>query len=81
VADYCHQRIRLISRQGIVSTLEGTGKSGFKDGPLSTATFNQPLGVACDTGGRVYVVDRGNHAAREISVTHIKTIAGLTHKK
>ena len=81
VADYGNQRIRLISPRGIVSTLAGTGKSGFKDGPLSTATFNQPCGVACDTGGRVYVVDRGNHAVREISDMHVKTIAGPTHKK
>jgi len=77
VADYGSERIRLISPQGVVSTLAGTGKPGFKDGPLATATFNQPRGVACDLGGRIYVVDRGNHAVRVISDTHSKTIAGL----
>ena len=63
--------------QGVVSTLAGAGKPGFKDGLLATATFNQPRGVACDAGGRVYVVDRGNHAVRVISDAQTKTIAGL----
>jgi DNA-binding beta-propeller fold protein YncE len=77
VADYGSEKIRLISPQGVVSTLAGTGKPGFKDGLLATATFNQPRGVACDEGGRVYVVDRGNHAVRVISDAQTKTIAGL----
>jgi hypothetical protein len=28
-----------------VSTVAGTGKQGFKDGPLKSAQFNQPQGI------------------------------------
>eukprot|EP00959_Pyramimonas_sp_CCMP1952_P004120 86475-Pyramimonas_sp.AAC.1 len=51
VADTSNLRIRKISTQGIVSTLSGTGKKGFRDGEGNAARFNRPFGVAVDGGG------------------------------
>ena len=43
-----------------VSTIAGTGKEGFQDGPAAQATFNEPTGIAVNTDGRIYVADQGN---------------------
>lgn len=40
-----------------VSTLAGTGKTGFSDGPAGSAQFNNPYGIAVATDGIVYVTD------------------------
>ncbi|MDR6940495.1 T9SS type B sorting domain-containing protein [Mucilaginibacter pocheonensis] len=43
---------------GQVSTIAGnTGISGSANGPAQTATFKQPLDVAIDASGNIYVVD------------------------
>jgi hypothetical protein len=38
--------VRKYVLQGVVSTLAGAGKPGFKDGLLATATFNQKAAAA-----------------------------------
>ena len=76
VADDATQRIRVI-RNGVVSTLAGTGTAGSTDGPAATAQFNGPLGVAVDAAGTtVYVADQGNRKIRVISNGQVSTLAG-----
>ena len=84
VADHGNESLRLVSAQGVVSNLAGTGKTDFEDGKLATASFNQPRGVACDSEGRIFLVDSGNHAVRVISIAEgtgtegeTSTLAGL----
>jgi hypothetical protein len=48
--------------------LAGTGIPGFKDGQGALARFNQPLGLAADAQGTVYVSDRLNHRIRKIII-------------
>ena len=59
VADAGNQRIRKINLDsGTVSTFAGDGQYDFDDGPVSTASFNYPGGVAYDDStGFVYVTD------------------------
>ncbi|MDP4161214.1 MAG: copper amine oxidase, partial [Bacillota bacterium] len=87
VADTGNQRIRMVSPQGEVTTLAGSGttpivdttyyKGGFQDGPGVTAKFNFPSGIAVSSDGTVYVADTYNHRLREISKTgEVKTVAG-----
>jgi NHL repeat len=53
------------------------GGAGCSDGSCSAARFNQPWGVAVDSVGNVYVVDRLNHTIRKITGGVVTTLAGF----
>ncbi|MBC7383027.1 MAG: hypothetical protein H7296_08540, partial [Bacteroidia bacterium] len=77
VADQYNHVIRKISSLGIVSTLAGSGVSGFKDDIGTLAQFNLPTGIAVDSNGLVYVADYNNNRIRKITATGIvTTLAG-----
>lgn len=60
-----------------ISTLAGTGLFGFVDGVGAAAQFNQPIGLAVDAAGNVYVADFENHRIRKVSPTGtVSTLAG-----
>ena len=68
VADRYNHTIRKISPTGMVTTLAGSaGNTGDANGIGPAAGFNQPIAVAVDAAGVVYVIDRLNHAIRRIS--------------
>ena len=71
VADYGNSTIREIVPLGSgiwdVSTIAGTaGTSGSDDGLGSAALFSNPVCVAVDSTGSVYVADDGNNTIRAI---------------
>jgi len=71
--------IRKIDSSGTISTIAGTGTSGYNgDGIQATmAQLNGPGGIAIDNTGNIYVADGGNHRIRRIDVSGaIMTIAG-----
>jgi sugar lactone lactonase YvrE len=77
VADAGNNLIRKISPTGIVSTLAGVDSTGSVNGPGASASFFDPLGVAVDGSGNVYVADAGNDMIRMISPAGIvSTFAG-----
>src|SRR5262249_46628471 len=61
-------RVRKISPQGVITTLAGSGFLGFSgDTSLATnARLANPLGVAVDRAGNVFIADTGNHRIRKI---------------
>jgi sugar lactone lactonase YvrE len=76
VADSNNNCIRVIAANGTMSTLAG-GKSGFADGPVATARFNHPAGLAVGEAGMLYVSEPGNNRVRVISPTgEVSTLAG-----
>lgn len=77
VADKDNHRIRKITKEGVVSTLAGSGAPGDANGKKGTASFNLPSGVAVDSQDNVYVADLGNHRIRKItSEGQVSTLAG-----
>jgi sugar lactone lactonase YvrE len=78
VADRLNDTIRKITSAGVVTTLAGTaGQSGSTDGTGADARFNDPIGIAVDDYGNVYVADFGNHIVRKItSPGVVTTLAG-----
>jgi len=68
VAELKNNTIRKIATDGTVSTYAGTGQKGSTDGPATTATFSQPIAMAIDASGNVFVADEYNSEIREISL-------------
>jgi DNA-binding beta-propeller fold protein YncE len=68
LADTFGHVIRRITPAGEVSTLAGTGEIGYNDGPVATATFFTPFGIAVAAdGSEVFVAEIDNHVIRKIS--------------
>ena len=67
VADTYNDRIRLISPDGIVSTIAGAGTPGYADGDRNTSLFDTPCGVIVATDGTLIVADTGNDSLRKIT--------------
>jgi sugar lactone lactonase YvrE len=82
VADTYNQIIRkiVIASDGTatMSTLAGTAlKPGSADGTGTAASFDEPIGIAVDADGNLYVADTGNDTIREITAAGVvSTIAG-----
>ncbi len=79
IADYANNRIRKIDTFGIITTVAGTGFSGFSGdgGPATSAQIYAPRGIATDATGNVYFSDYANNRIRKISSTGIiSTVAG-----
>lgn len=78
-SDNFHHVVRKVNTAGIISTIGGTGVSGFSGdgGPATAAMMSSPVSVACDTAGNVYVADYGKLRLRKISATGIiSSVAG-----
>ncbi len=68
IADLGNDRIRKVTAGGIISTIAGTGVTGFSGdgGPATAARLASPNGIKVDSAGNVYIADLGNHRIREI---------------
>lgn len=61
----------------VVTTLAGTGVTGFADGPGNQAQFSLPMGIVTDERGNLYVADRLNYRIRKIDPNGlVSTVAG-----
>jgi sugar lactone lactonase YvrE len=72
-------RVRMISADGTISTIAGTGEAGYAGdgGVASQAVLNSPQGLAVDAEGNLYVADTFNDRVRKIDLGGvITTIAG-----
>lgn len=67
VADAGNNEIRIISANGIVTTLAGSTTPGSANGTGTVAQFNNPSGVALNASGDVYVGDFNNDEVRKIA--------------
>src|SRR5215469_5083564 len=68
ISDSANNRVRRVSPDGMITTIAGTGATGFSGdgGPATQATFFVPDGLAIDTAGNLYIADYGNGRVRKI---------------
>ncbi|RYF55257.1 MAG: hypothetical protein EOO39_38250, partial [Cytophagaceae bacterium] len=78
VADRMNNAIRKITPNGTVTTLAGTGQSGYQDGPGNTAKFADPYTVTISPqDGNLYVSDNKFGYVRKITPAGlVSTVAG-----
>jgi sugar lactone lactonase YvrE len=77
VAYRCSHKIAKISPTGVTTILAGSGVAGDVDGVGASASFNNPIGLALDKNGNVYVADYYNHKIRKITPSGmVTTFAG-----
>jgi len=85
IADIFNCRVRKVSTGGTISTIAGSGATGFAcgafsgdGGPATSARLYHPVAVAVDDGGDVYVAELGNCRVRvvESGTGAIETVVG-----
>ena len=79
IADVHNNRIRKVNDQGIITTIAGTGVSGFSgdNGPATQAQLDVISSIAVDGVGNVFIAEWGGHRIRKINTAGIiTTIAG-----
>ena len=77
IADSADNRIRKVSN-GIITTVAGNGTFGFSgdNGAATAAQLSNPVGVAVDSAGNLYIADTANNRIRKVSNGVITTVAG-----
>ena len=81
--DWVNCMIRKVDKQGIISSIAGTGICGFSGdrGPAIQAKISLPWGLALDSAGNIFFVDWGNLRIRAIDRNGIiTTVAGSGQK-
>ena len=80
VADTFNNQIDYVNpNTGVIKVLAGNGTAGLVDGPLLSAEFYDPRGLAFDAQlNALFVADRDNNAIRELNLTtgQVSTVAG-----
>jgi sugar lactone lactonase YvrE len=78
ITDQAANRVRKISKDGIISTIAGNGNFGNSaEGVLATSTsLNAPRGITVDRLGNVYITDNSNKVRRINSSGIISTFVG-----
>ena len=79
IADLNNMRVRKVTPSGVISTVAGNGTQGYSGdgGAATSAELNQPIGVALDTSGGLYIADSFNNRIRKVTAAGvISTVAG-----
>lgn len=86
IADSGNNRIRKVWTDGTITTIAGNGVAGYGGDGTAAANsqISNPMGLALDSTGNLYIADNGNNAIRKIAtnglistVTQIDAPLGL----
>ncbi len=85
IADYYNQRIRKVDKNGIITTVAGSGPAGpdggnysGDNGPAILARLNEPSDVTVDGAGNLYIADWMNYVIRKVDTNGIITTVNST---
>ena len=81
IADTDNNAVReVVKATGDIITVAGNGTAGYSgdDGPATAAELDNPIGVAVDSAGDLFIADSGNNVVREVvkATGDIITVAG-----
>ncbi|WP_158941571.1 Ig-like domain repeat protein [Granulicella sp. S190] len=80
IADQNNHCVRKVALNGTISTIAGSGASGFSGdgGPASGAVLDSPAATTIDTAGNIYIADSGNNRVRKVNAAtgEIDTVVG-----
>jgi CSLREA domain-containing protein len=81
IADTGYHRVRRVdAATRVITTVAGTGTRGFSGdgGPATSASLDQPFGVAVDAAGNLFISDYSNARIRKVDAATglITTVAG-----
>ena len=80
LCDMDNHVIRKVGRDGLISTVAGTGRRGYAGdgGPALQAELNEPYEARFDRAGNLYFVEMKNHLIRRVDARTqiISTVAG-----
>ncbi|HZL27251.1 MAG TPA: Ig-like domain repeat protein [Acidobacteriaceae bacterium] len=80
IADSDNCIVRKVDSNGNIATIAGTPQNcahGGDKGMATAATLNEPIGIAVDSTGNLFIADQQNSAVREVDTTgEIRTVAG-----
>jgi sugar lactone lactonase YvrE len=81
MSDLSNHRVRRVDlTTGLITTVAGNGSAAFSGdgGAATSASLNQPEGLAVDGTGNVFIADLSNHRVRRVDATTgvITTVAG-----
>ena len=81
IADTWNHRIRQVdAKTGVITTIAGTGQAKFvgENCPGISAALNEPVALALDGKGHLYIADQSNNRIRmiELATGIITTVAG-----
>ena len=79
IDDAANNRVRMVSSSGMITTVAGNGTAGFTTDtiPATDAELNQPLGIAVNGIGEIFISDQLNNRVRKVDrYGMITTIAG-----
>lgn len=80
VADNRSYKIRKIDASGNVTTIAGTGVFGTTNGPVNTASFSSPAGIAVTRDGQtIYISEYNTHVIRRITGGTVSVVAGTVY--
>lgn len=75
ISDVDNERIRKVDLAGVITTIAGTGTAGYNGDniPATDAQLYEPIGVAVDNTGSVFIADAWNDRIRKILPSGIIT--------
>ncbi len=73
IADSGNNRIRRVTRDGLIATIAGNGNAAFfgDGGRAEIAALHNPQGVAVDAADNIYIADTGSQRVRKIGTDDI----------